>query len=79
MVNITLSLPEELKNEMNKHPEINWSGLIRISIEEKVKHLSWKKKMLQKLESEKEFDDIALKIGDKIKEGVWKRYQKKGW
>jgi len=79
MVNITLSLPEELRNEMNKHPEINWSGLIRMSIEETVKRLSWKKKMLQKLESEKEFDDIALKIGDKIKKDMWKRYQKKGW
>ena len=37
------------------------------------------KKMLEKLESEKEFDDITLKIGNNIKEGMWKRYQKKGW
>lgn len=79
MVNITLSIPEELKKIMGEFPEINWSGLVRLSITEKIKQLIWKKNMLQQLESEKEFDEIALEIGGKIKEGMWKRYKKKGW
>ena len=79
MVSITLSVPKEVREQMKKFPEINWSGFIRGSIESKVKRLSWKEEMLQKLESEKEFDTFALKIGDKIKEDMWKRYKKEGW
>lgn len=79
MANITLSVPDDLKSIMREFPEINWSGLIKLSIEEKVKQLKWKKQMLEKLNSEKEFDNSALKIGDKIKEDMWKRYQRKGW
>ena len=79
MVSITLSIPKEVKEQMKRFPEINWSGFVRTSIESKVKRLSWKEEMLQKLESEKEFDAIAIKIGDNIKEGMWKRYKKEGW
>jgi len=79
MVSITLSVPKEVREQMKQFPEINWSGFVRASVESKVKQLSWKEKMLKKLESEKEFDTLALKIGDKIKEGMWKKYKKAGW
>jgi len=79
MVSITLSVPKEVREQMKQFPEINWSGFVRASVESKVKQLSWKEKMLKKLESEKEFDALALKIGDKIKEGMWKKYKKAGW
>ena len=29
MVSITLAVPEELKKEMDKHPELNWSEVAR--------------------------------------------------
>ncbi len=79
MVSITLSIPEEVRAQMKKFPEINWSGFVRASIEEKAKRLLWKEQMLKQLESEKEFDKEALKIGDKIKQSVWERYKKEGW
>ena len=79
MVNITLSIPEKLKNTMKQFPEVNWSGLVRVSIENKVDQLTWKQRMLEKLDKEKEFDKMALEIGDKVKEGVWKRLKKEGW
>lgn len=79
MANITLSIPEELKKMMREFPDINWSGLVRLSIEERIKKLSLKKKMLEELEYESGYDKNALEIGDKIKEGMWKRYKKKGW
>lgn len=79
MANITLSISEELKRIMNEFPEINWSGLVRVSIENKVKQLIWKKKILEQIESEKEFDEIALEIGDKIKKDVWKKLKRDGW
>ncbi|MDI6738278.1 MAG: hypothetical protein QME12_07250 [Nanoarchaeota archaeon] len=79
MVSITLSIPAEVKQKMEQFPEMNWSGFVRVAILSKVKQLSWKEEMLEKLELEKEFDAKALEIGDKIKEGMWKRYRKKGW
>ena len=79
MVSITLSVPEEVRKEMKRFPDINWSGFVKLAIEAKVKRLIWKEQMLQQLESEKEHDETALRIGDKIKEGAWKRYQKEGW
>jgi len=79
MVSITLSVPNEVREQMKKFPEMNWSGFIRASIESKVKKLSWKEEMLQKLESEKEFDKIALKLGDEVKQKAWKRLKKEGW
>ena len=32
MANITLSIPQELKEEMEKFPEINWSEVARLDI-----------------------------------------------
>ncbi len=79
MVSITLSIPEEIRRIMKEYPEINWSGYIRKIIEEKAKKLEWKKQMLKQLEAEEEPDLIALQIGDKIKQGMLKRYKKEGW
>ncbi len=79
MPNITLSLPEELKHKMEEFPEINWSALIRRYVESKVNRLVWKEQMLRQLEPEREFDEEALRLGDKIKQGVWERLKKEGW
>ena len=79
MVSITLSVPGETRTHMKKFPEINWSGFVRGVIELKVKQLLWKEQMLKQLESEKSFDEEALKLGDKIKEQVWERLKKEGW
>jgi len=79
MVSITLSIPEDVREQMKRFSEINWSRFVRVSIEEKVKKLSWKEQMLQQLKSEGEYDKLAIEIGDKIKQGVWKRHKQKGW
>lgn len=79
MSNITISIPDELKKKMEGFSEINWSGFLKKYIESKVERLLWKESMLRQLESEKEFDEIALEIGDKIKQGVWNRLKKEGW
>ena len=79
MVSITLSIPEEVKKRMDGFSEMNWSGFVRKCIESKVERLTWKEQMLRELEAEKEFDKIALEIGDKIKKGAWERLKKQGW
>ena len=79
MVSVTLSIPEETREQMKRFSEINWSGFVRKAIESKAERLAWKEQMLQKLESEKESDKLALEIGDEIKKGMWKKYKKEGW
>jgi len=79
MPNVTLSVPEEIKHKMKKFPEINWSALMKKFLESKVERLVWKEQMLKQLEIEREFDEQALLIGNKIKEDIWKKLKKKGW
>ncbi len=79
MVSITLSIPEKIRELMRRYPEMNWSGFVRLAIEEKAKRLAWKEEMLKKLEAEREFDEIALKLGREVKQKAWKKLKKEGW
>jgi hypothetical protein len=79
MVSITLSVPEEIRKKMRQFDEINWSGLVRKTIEKKVYELSWKEEMLKQLKEQEKFEPEAIEIGNKIKKSMWKQYQKEGW
>jgi len=46
MTNVTLSIPDELKEKMDKHPEIKWSEVFRNMILRKLEQL----KKLRELE-----------------------------
>jgi hypothetical protein len=39
MPKITLSIPKEMKNKLNQHPELNWSEILRRGIKDKIKKL----------------------------------------
>ena len=77
MVSITLSVPEDVRKTMKEFPEINWSGLIRGTIEEKAKMLVLKQQMLKELDKEKDFIDWSVDLGRKAKRGRLKRFNKK--
>ena len=62
MVSITLSIPEEIKRKMEQFPEINWSGLVRKIILEKIESLVLKEQMLKQLDVEKEFSEWAVNL-----------------
>jgi hypothetical protein len=47
MVSITFSIPEETRKIMKEFPEINWTHIVRSSIEEKAKKLALKKELLK--------------------------------
>jgi len=78
MVSITLSVPEETRNKMKKFPEVNWSRLVRKTIEDKTKELSWKEEMLKQLEKDKEFEEWAVDIGRKVKTNRAKQLKELG-
>lgn len=79
MVSITLSVPEEVRKTMKEFPEVNWSALIRKTIEERSKTLLLKREFMEKFQGNKEQEliDWSVKLGRKAKRGRLKRLKKK--
>jgi len=49
MEKVTLSIPEKLKKELEKYPEVNWTEVLRSGIREKIEKLAKFEKMEDKL------------------------------
>lgn len=79
MPNLTLAIPEKLKHEMDQLPETNWSELVRGFLSEKVKRVALLKKLDKALENSELTEEDCLKLGDKLKEEIWKRHKEDGW
>ncbi len=72
MVSITLSVPEELKKQMEMYPELNWSEVARQAIRKKLLLLKKMEKLLEKSEmTEKD----ALELGRKVNKALSKKYK----
>lgn len=78
MVSVTLSVPEEVRKKMDKFPEINWSGFIRKSIEQKTRELSLREELLKRIEQDKEFEQWCIEMGKKVNKGIAERLKKEG-
>jgi hypothetical protein len=64
MVSVTLSVPEEMKAEMDEHPEINWSEVARQSIEGKLAEL----RFLERFKEESELTEAeAIELSRDLK------------
>lgn len=79
MPNITLSIPEDLKRKLDELPELNVSEAVRRFLSEKAKRALLLKELDKLLENSELTDEDALKLGNRIKEGMWKKYKEKGW
>ena len=75
MVNMTLSIPEELRKIMKKYPYIKWSEVARHAIWQRAKDLELLDMLVAKstltMKDVEELDEI-------IKEGLAKRHGLKG-
>jgi hypothetical protein len=72
MANLTLSVPDELKEMMENFPEINWSEVARDSIKKKIAYLNFLKGF--RMDSEISPED-ALNLGKEVSELLLKRYK----
>ena len=70
---MTLSIPEELYKEMQRHSELKWSEIARQAFEMKVRELHWMDEVLKRSELTEE---DAERIGHKIKHEIAKRFAK---
>lgn len=72
MPNITLSIPEDLKKEMDELDFINWSAMIREVIKKRILLL----KKIKEFTKDSEFtEEDALRLGREVNKAVAKRYK----
>ena len=72
MPTITVRVDEELKERMDRHPEINWSEVTRQAIQEKIETLDVMDELTSK--SDLTESDVA-EIADKINESARQRVE----
>ena len=73
-VNVTLSVPIELKDKMDSFREINWSEVMRNTLSEKLRRLELMKKLDELTAGSKLTEDDIKRVADKIKEGIAKKH-----
>ena len=73
MVNMTLSIPKEIKNKMEVFPEINWSEVARQAFKKKLSDLE----LLEKIKSESTLDEEeAIRLGRELNKKMAEKYSK---
>ena len=70
MVSITLAVPTELKQKMDKFAEINWSAVAREAFMQKIKDLEFLKEFKSKSALTTE---AAIRLGRELNERLTKR------
>ena len=73
MVNVTLAIPNELKQKMDSLAEINWSAVAREAFDEKIKDMEFIKKFKAK-STLTEAD--ALRLGKEVSKSLSNRLRK---
>ena len=72
MTNFTLSILDDLKKEMDKFPEINWSEVARASIRQKIADLNFLKGF--RVNSDISPKDAEM-LGQEVSKFLAKRYK----
>lgn len=75
MANLTLSVPNETKKEMDSFPEMNWSEIARAAIRKRIELL---KKFKEFTRDSKMTEEDAIELGRKLKKGRFNRLKSKG-
>lgn len=67
MATISVSVPDELRNQILEFDEVNWSAVARKSFEEKIKEMQFLKQLASKSKlTEKDADDLSKKIHESM-------------
>jgi hypothetical protein len=74
MVNITLSVPDDMKKEMEKFPEMNWSVIARQAFKHRLVLL---KKFKEFSKESILTEDDAIRLGREVNKAVSKKHSRK--
>ena len=76
-INVTLSVPVELKHKMESFKEINWSEVMRNTLAEKLRRLEIMRRLDELTAGSELNEEDISRIGDKIKEGIARKHGSK--
>lgn len=69
MPNMTIRIPDDLKNAIDEHPEINWSEVARQSMWEYVRKIEMADEIASKSElTEEDVEELSKKVKHDIAE-----------
>ena len=71
MSNLTLAVPEDLEQIMERHKDVKWTEVARQAMWEKARKLELMDKLLAKSELT---EQDALEIGREVNKGIAKRH-----
>ena len=71
MPTLTVSMPEDLKEAMSRHEEVNWSAVIRKAVQEHLRKLDIADTIAAK---SKLTDEDVEKLDRLVKRGIAKRH-----
>lgn len=74
MVSITLSVPEELKQKMDKFEWLNWSALARESFIKRIKQLELLAQIEKDVANSELTDEDCIELGRKLRKDIAKGY-----
>jgi hypothetical protein len=67
MANITVSVDDDLKQAMDRHPEINWREVARQAFQEKLEDLELMEKIASKSQlTEEDVEELSEKIDEDV-------------
>ena len=72
MTELVILIPEELKQELDEFPEINWALVVQRFLKQEVEKILEIKRIVSK---SKMTEEDALELGRKVNEGLYKRYK----
>jgi len=75
MVSITLSIPVEIKQKMEKFAWLNWSALAREAFVKRMKQLEALEKLENDVANSELTDKECIKLGRDLKELISKKYE----
>lgn len=71
VTNVTVSVPDDLKDEMSRHQEVNWSAVVRRAVRDHLRKLAIAEAIADKSELTEE--DVE-ELDRLVKEGLAERY-----
>ena len=78
MASVTLTLPDDIKEELKKFSWVNWSDVARDKFMRKIKRLEALEKFEKLLEKSEFTEEDALELSNKVKEERLKQLKEQG-
>jgi len=83
MAELKLKIPSDVKEEIDRHSDIEWSKVFEKAAKHELEERAKRQLLLFALDKvlgqSKLTEKDALELGEKAKEGMWKRFQAEGW